>query len=428
VKILIVNAYLRNSGDAALLSVLITQLKAQWPGAEVIISSREGSEDFSEFDGCKNIGSIRLYTERTDIFKVRRILRKAFIELVVSVWPRFPARVRAGFTAILPKEVRVALRAIDESDLVVSTGGGYINGVASLGGNLNIKYITSPLLLAKKIHKTVVFGPESYGPLATDYQRQLVAKAVNASDLALVREDNSYRLLLSLGVDEKILSRAVDSGFAFDNDVVKTSSYDAAAGVKIGMTARLWYPPDGQYKYEKSLADFITYADKTHHAKVSLVPQVTSNLYSDDDDRNAERSIAKRVAEAGGTVNQIDDELSHHQLKRIYSDLDFTVGTRFHSVIFSLTSYVPCIAIEYEHKTSGIMKDLGLDDWVIKIDDVTAEKLQAMFERLMQEREQYVAHLHKVLPGYIAKADNAGTQIRQAYEQHAKRVPTAGIR
>ena len=45
--------------------------------------------------------------------------------------------------------------------------------------------------------------------------------------------------------------------------------------------------------------------------------------------------------------------------------LDYLVGTRFHSVIFALAARVPCIAIGYEHKTRGIMRDLSLDGWVL---------------------------------------------------------------
>jgi polysaccharide pyruvyl transferase WcaK-like protein len=32
---------------------------------------------------------------------------------------------------------------------------------------------------------------------------------------------------------------------------------------------------------------------------------------------------------------------------------------------------VPGIAIEYEHKTRGIMRDLGLEDWVLPMENET---------------------------------------------------------
>jgi colanic acid/amylovoran biosynthesis protein len=418
VKILIVNAYLRNSGDSALLSALIKQLRVEWPFADITIASRERSDKYHEFEGCKNIGSIRLYTEERHIKRIRRILRKIFVDIVVRIWGHLHIHLRTILTAHLPYQMRIELQTIEETDLVISTGGGYINGVNSIGGNLNIKYVLMPLMLAKKIGKTTIFGPQSYGPLANGYQRRLVKRALNISDAVLVREDNSYELLLSIGVNEHLLIRSVDSGFAFDTDIINNDTSSKKSGIKIGITARLWFTPTRQHKYEKALADFTVQANKDYKATVSLVPQVTSDLYSEDDDRIVERRIAKLVRKREkGRVDLIDKKLSHHELKEIYSGLDFTVGTRFHSVIFSLTSYVPAIAIEYEHKTSGIMKDLGLERWVLKIDEVSTDRLNEMFTQLFKEREKYLAHLRKVLPDYIEKANNAGKLIKRIYDE-----------
>ena len=73
----------------------------------------------------------------------------------------------------------------------------------------------------------------------------------------------------------------------------------------------------------------------------------------------------------------------HRQIKAAYNQLDFLIGTRFHSVIFSLTSGVPCIAIEYEHKSRGIMRELGLEHWVLAIGDVTEARLGRLFDKLV---------------------------------------------
>lgn len=59
-------------------------------------------------------------------------------------------------------------------------------------------------------------------------------------------------------------------------------------------------------------------------------------------------------------------------MKAIYSFYDYIIGTRFHSLIFSLSEHVPEIAISYDgYKSVGIMKDMKLDDYVIDIADVT---------------------------------------------------------
>ena len=144
---------------------------------------------------------------------------------------------------------------------------------------------------------------------------------------------------------------------------------------------------------------------------VIFIPQVTSQLFDDDD-----RSVAKRIIvkmKEKSFVWGIEQEMSHYEIKSFYANMNYIVGTRFHSVIFSLTSYVPAVAIEYEHKTRGIMKDLDLTDWVIKLEDLTAERLIKKFDKLVLKQEEYIASLKAQIPSYIKDARGAVDTIKQ---------------
>ncbi|MBP3041868.1 polysaccharide pyruvyl transferase family protein, partial [Bacillaceae bacterium Marseille-Q3522] len=77
-----------------------------------------------------------------------------------------------------------------------------------------------------------------------------------------------------------------------------------------------------------------------------------------------------------------------YELKCIYSMCDYVVGTRFHSVIFSLSNGVPGIAITYAgNKGQGIMHDIGLDEFTVAIKDVRYSILREKFERLISNEE-----------------------------------------
>ncbi|HEX3784701.1 MAG TPA: hypothetical protein VHX38_33995, partial [Pseudonocardiaceae bacterium] len=65
---------------------------------------------------------------------------------------------------------------------------------------------------------------------------------------------------------------------------------------------------------------------------------------------------------------------------------------------------VPCVAIEYDHKTRGIMRDLGLEDWVTGIAEVSPDSLVALIDRLFATRAEYVSRLTSRLPRYVADA------------------------
>lgn len=414
-KILIANGYVReNKGDAALITVLAEQLQEAFPNVTLSISGMEDPVKHPDFYGFKNIGSVQRYAAGVETNLVFRIIRKGTTVLIGIFWPLLPYR--NAFSRLLPSGMREELLAIDEADMVVSASGGYLNGTNSILENVHIYYDTLPLRLAQRIGKMVVMAPESFGPFGNDWQRNLVRKTLNACDLVFVREHKSYDLLKEMGVKNDIIFKAVDSGFAHKGKEMEKS--EKTETMLIGITARNWLKGDAQKKYERALAGFIINVEKLYGASIILIPQVTSG-YNGDDDRVVEERIKNLATEGGANPLQITSEIDHYDIKKMYSKCTFTVGTRFHSVIFSLTSHVPAIAIEYEHKTSGIMQDLGLGDWVIRIEDVTTEKLNTLFKELLEKEVWYRNYLAKTLPDYIARTKEVPDLIQRAYERRA---------
>ena len=86
-----------------------------------------------------------------------------------------------------------------------------------------------------------------------------------------------------------------------------------------------------------------------------------------------------------------DPELTCKDAEKIYSYYDFMVGTRFHSVIFALNVGVPAIAIAYGgNKSRGIMKDFGLEDFVLDMNDLECDSIVNCFIRLEKNKDWYL--------------------------------------
>lgn len=415
-NILVVNAYVReNGGDAALLDVLLRQLRETYPDARIQIAGMEDPHSRPEFEGVPNIGSIRLYTGRESLGTLRRWVHKLVGITVAQFWFVGPNRLYDILGTVLSTEVRAEVDAIRAADLVVSLGGGYLNGKGNFAGDLNVYFLLAPLLLAERLGKPVVCAPQSYGPFGDHRQERWVFNVLNKAELLMVREATSVELLTKLGIRPRLMHQSVDSGFAFEGPPVKDALYERFKLPKttrfIGVTARQWLPVAQQAKYERAVATTIDYLQRTYGVRAVLIPQVTATYHADDD-----RIVEKRIASYCDPASQpllIDESIDHKILKAMYGELDYLIGTRFHSVIFGLTSMVPCVAIEYEHKTGGIMHDLGLDEWVIKIGEVTAPKLIALTDLLIKSRRSYAAQLNEKMPSYIARADETPKLIRQ---------------
>ncbi|HXH26426.1 MAG TPA: polysaccharide pyruvyl transferase family protein, partial [Candidatus Acidoferrum sp.] len=321
-----------------------------------------------------------------------------------------------GWRLYLPAHLRAVADLYDQADLIVPVGGGYIRSREGLVNRFNIPLLLHPLLLGYMLGKPTILYSQSVGPFQNGFERRLVSFVLRRMNKVLLREDTSVALLASLGVTHNV-ARAVDAGFLLESQehIDLRKRYKIAADkLLVGVTVRSWLKGAAQQQYEQAVASALDMLVETAHAHVIFIPQVTAT--KGDDDRVVSRRVygLMRHAEAGTVVEDAPD---HHQIKSMYDSLDLLLGTRFHSVIFSLTSYVPVLAIEYEHKTSGIMHDLKLGAWVIKIEDVTAPKLGKLLRKLVHKQEKYRAHLKRRLPAYLQQAEQTAELIKQAIRQ-----------
>ncbi|WP_166663421.1 polysaccharide pyruvyl transferase family protein [Streptomyces sp. NBC_00582] len=412
-KIVVINAYVReNAGDAALLSVCLRQVREAFPEADVAIAGMEDAAVHPEFEGVRNLGSLRRYVADGTVSLPRRLLRKALVGLAGAVAVTLPRPLCRALLRALPAEARREAEAVSRADLVVSMGGGYVLARPGLDGYQNVFFVLLPALIAQRSRVPVVWAPQSFGPFPAAPQRWLVGRVMRRSAAVLAREDVSVGELKACGIPETHIERAVDAGFAFapGNRVAWRERLGVGPGERlVGVTARRWLAPAAQDRYERELARTIDAVQGTG-ARVVLIPQVSTD-YLGDDDRVCERRIAAHCTSGPLMVDEVVD---YRDLKGLYDECSLLIGTRFHSVIFSLTSDVPCVAIEYEHKTRGIMADLDLSAWVLPIADVTHERLWALVEPLLKDPAAYRALLDGNLPGYVARARSLPARLREA--------------
>jgi colanic acid/amylovoran biosynthesis protein len=418
-NILVVNGYVRqNKGDAALLSVLCQELQKTFPKASLKISSQEDPLQYPTFERWRNVGSLNRYCFDPAWGKVCHLLRLLLSCGAITMLPYLPRRLRQRAAYALPRPLRSPLHSLLEADLVVSMGGGYLNGDRSLMAHVAVYLMLAPLRLAKRFGICAVCAPQSMGPFATRVQKRMVARTLEKVDLILAREKKTMQILSELSA-RLPLTLSVDSGFLFKAEATTNLRRELRmkpGELLVGVTVRRWLDTKRQAKYEQAVVKTVDYLVSRHKAVVVFIPQVTSSLGGDDDRVTAERVYSK--IKHVGHVYLLANDYTHQQIKSLYNELDIIIGTRFHSVIFSLTSHVPALAIEYEHKTSGIMHDLKLDTWVVKIEEATPKVLIRKINELIAAKAHYQQHLREELPAYTARAQKAITLIKRAYQPY----------
>lgn len=405
-----------NKGDAALTSVLLSDMRRIFPDARQKILKLDQARKDGKFESVPEYPSFMgcaLNKFNNPLAKLAYVLYMIPATLLWAVCYR-----RLNWRLWLPRELRDVAAMYAAADLIVAVGGGYIRSRKGLLNRFNIPLLLHPLLLGWLLGKQTVLYSQSVGPFVNIYEPALVAYVLRKMDIVILREDISVALLHKIGVRDNVV-RSIDSGFLLQAkrslDVRKRYRIEPDT-LLIGVTVRQWLHGEEQAAYERAVAGALDAMIEKHGARVLFIPQVTAA--KGDDDRIASRRVRRYMLhKSQATV--IEAAPDHFDVKAIYNELDVLLGTRFHSVIFSLTSFVPVLAIEYEHKTSGIMHDLGLEAWVVKIEDAAEPVLTKSLQRLIAERSAYRSQLKECIPPYVKRAEQTADLVAQRYAAYA---------
>src|SRR5690606_4246104 len=288
---------------------------------------------------------------------------------------------------LFSQSVYRTVKEFSEADAVFVKGGGFIHAYGEKTAPYLMWYFLFYVRLAIRLKKKIIFFPNSYGPFEGLTVKQQVRSTFTKMNLVYAREHVSAKSLGALL--ERDVQLEMDLGFFLqkgsqvDAERVLTK-YNLNKNEKIvSITIRPWrFPgmknPEALYrKYIDSVCSLAEHILNKGY-KVALCNQ-SLGPNSHEDDRNAIKEIFDRIKHKN--LVWVNENLPCDLLKAVYSNFYFFVGTRFHSIIFSLTSIVPSIAIGYGgNKAKGIMGDFNLDEYVVQIHEVDAERLMRMFD------------------------------------------------
>jgi colanic acid/amylovoran biosynthesis protein len=357
-------------------------MRRVFPDAELHIFTLERVADGETFEGLPLRRSLMSTVVGGGAPRILRPFVGALMMLSTLGWAA--AKRLTGLSPPISARWRSQVHTLETCAAQVCVGGGYLRGTRSHESTYALLLLLHQIALARVLGKPVYLYAQSFGPFPGPGQQLLFRGIARSSSLILPRESISLAMARELGGSRAWVEPVIDSAFLLPHPPKASLARWFPHGrpeIIVGMTAREWLGGQKQADYEHALVELIACILERGWG-VMIIPQVTADR---DDDRVVGRRLAARFP-AHANLALVEDELDFREISAIYASLDLLVGTRFHSVIFSLCAGVPCLAIEYEHKTSGILRDLGLGDWYLHIEDVRGPNLIAMFERLVTAR------------------------------------------
>ncbi len=300
------------------------------------------------------------------------------------------------------------------SDVIISKGGSYITSQnKSIRQSISLFTMLYPFFLAKRYRKKMFIFSQSLGPVRGSFNQWMTKKALSGIEKVFLREDVCLKSYPEINQLSKLVDMSIipDSAFYMNNED-KYSSHDVLideSKFNVGMTLvdhAFKYIPTLEEKqqkiqsYKNSIVDTIIYLIETNDAYVNIFPQVISdNSHLGHSDVRISREVTKLLQVKGysGRVTYHEGDYNPMQLREMYKLMDVFIGTRLHSVIFSLSLNVPSINIAYHGtKSQGILKAIsGFEKHVVTIDDITPEKLISMSKSLCDNKSELKEILYR---------------------------------
>lgn len=420
-NIIITNVYsYQNKGDAAIVLALVQEIRRVFNRPKISIQTADVKNDKGKYDTPVSptllwilLSSVRNEQIITRILTLSKGVTSLLIFLNIYKWTN------QSLSFLLNKDLREFVENLQKADLIIACGGGYLrtsnsspqNGILLLVTCLNI-------LTGKFLKKPVYLYSQSIGPVHGKIQTMILKFTLKRVDLIEPREEVSFKYLKQLSIDTSIAKTADPAlllGGSYQNPKI-VPQIKESKGLRAGITVRNWFSDQKKFEfYIKTMAKVIDYLVERHNATVYYIPQVIAKDFGDDD-RSAALKVKDYIKHRDNYM-VIDIDLHPFEVIGLCKCMDIFIGTRMHSNIFSLISKVPVIAIEYEHKTRGIMQSLEIEDYVINIEDANPEILKGKIELLLKNKEKYIKLLEKNLPVQIKKSKSAIEIIRDHYDQ-----------
>ncbi|RKD76309.1 polysaccharide pyruvyl transferase WcaK-like protein [Sinobaca qinghaiensis] len=272
--------------------------------------------------------------------------------------------------------LKIYIKTIKSVDIIIYGGGTQIQ---EFGKNSYKSLIFKVIyLLANKLfYKRPVY----HFAVGIDKMKSTIGKKCTKwiyqlSDGFILRDKYSYEYLKEVIKVTKKSKMKVKTDLAFNKDMVnllqKKSEDVKSNKIKIGISLFPYY--EKQLHDKKRQQDFDSQIIKflksinTSDYEIHFIPFQGNmgnkdNIYMDELTYDFENAILHNYSD------------NFEETCRVISEMDICIGMRLHFVIFSLIASKPTIPIDYHVKVEQFTKTLGLQDHMIKIDQLNFEVL-----------------------------------------------------
>lgn len=392
-----------NRGDSAILRGLLDAINTLSPEAEVDVMSRYPVS--SSWLLNRPVMGDPLYLQMKAhnnapgmVGRVKKVLRRRYQHQVLLSRVTDSGKLRniaiaQGFTDFV--------RLLSGYDAIIQVGGSFF---VDLYGVTQFEHALCTFMAKKPIYMV----GHSVGPFQAPAFNQMANYVFGHCDALFLRESVSLDLMKRSDIDTSKVEKGVDTAWLVDHH---DDTFDASYAVQhwlnvaqqqktVAITLRELAPFDKrlgttQEAYEKAFAGVVNRIIASGWQVMALSTCTGIDSYNKDD-RMVALNLRKHIQDSS-RYHVVMDELNDLEMGKLLGACDLTVGTRLHSAIISMNFGTPAIAINYEHKSAGIMQQLGMPEMAVDLRHLLNGDLEAMAADTLGQLSTLVPRLNEAV-------------------------------
>ncbi|MBN2558264.1 MAG: polysaccharide pyruvyl transferase CsaB [Clostridia bacterium] len=309
-------------------------------------------------------------------------LKKAKNDIRLLVLSKRPSETTAGHgVASIGRANPFSIsRAFGKTGMLISGGGNLIQDLTSFQSML---YYTGLMNYAKYRGLKVMMYANGIGPLKRKTSVAIAAKVLDKADIITVREKNSYDMLGEIGVSKPVISITADPVMSFENPqsdrVREALEKHGIPGDErtVVISVRPWKGLESAFaSVFAEIADYMS-------MKYGLLP-VFISMNIKKDTRVSEDIIQRMKSRA----LLVKDEANAMNLISIISKAEILVGMRLHSLIYASLTGTPGIGIVYDPKVRYFIEMMEQVDGGL-VENLKFEDISGTIDHIMSNRDEY---------------------------------------
>ncbi|MEQ9551479.1 MAG: polysaccharide pyruvyl transferase family protein [Coleofasciculus sp. G3-WIS-01] len=289
-----------------------------------------------------------------------------------------------GFSRFIPKPLLNSLKITTNSQIyAVLDASGFTYGDQQ--GARMIEIMANRTKRWKKEGKKLILLPQAFGPFQKKAVKEAFLEILKNADFVFARDPVSYHYLMELECSQSKIKIAPDFTNLVKGEIPPYFQSNSRQGCIVPNYRMIQRTSSAE---KENYLSFLTFCTK-YLIKKGIEPFALIH------ETNRDYELALQLQSEVGVAIKIIQEPNPLYIKGILGNCFIVIGSRFHSLVSTLSQGVPCMGTGWSHKYQMLFEDYNCSDSLVSPID-SPDKISNLLDKLIEEpsRSELIAGIN----------------------------------